>query len=234
MATTRRTFADRVLEFHRELLHPRIGIAGVKTLDPYRDPLIRDHAAKFYRKYYADNSPRIFALGINPGRFGAGATGIPFTDPIRLQEKCGIENDMPKKQELSSAFIYAFIDHWGGPESFYEAFFFTAVSPIGFTKNGLNYNYYDDRKLLKRLEPFLVESLRKQLDIGARREVAIILGTGKNRRVFEALNRQHGFFKETLCVDHPRFIMQYRRPRLSEYLDRYQQIFARARASVYG
>jgi hypothetical protein len=226
------TFADRVLDFHRDLLHPRIRVAGVKTLDPYRDPVVRDYAAQFYQKYYADRRPRIFALGINPGRFGAGTTGVPFTDPIRLQGACGIENNLPKKPELSSVFIYQFIEHWGGPEAFYGTFFFSAVSPVGFTKDGLNYNYYDDPGLLKRLEPFIVESLHRQIDIGARREIAIILGTGKNRKVFEALNRRHGFFKETLCVDHPRFIMQYRRRRLGEYLDGYQQIFAAASARI--
>lgn len=230
--TARTTFADRALDFHRDLLHPRIRVAAVKTLDPYRDPVVREYAGRFYRKYYADNTPRVFALGINPGRFGAGTTGIPFTDPIRLQEACGIENDLPKKSELSSVFIYSFIDHCGGPDAFYRAFFFSAVSPVGFTKDGLNFNYYDDPRLLRRLEPFIVESLYRQLDIGARRDVAIILGTGKNRKVFEALNREHGFFKETLCVDHPRFIMQYRRRRLAEYLERYQQIFEQARARI--
>ena len=50
---------------------------------------------------------RHLLLGINPGRFGGGVTGIPFTDPIRLQNVCGIENNFEKKQELSSVFIYA-------------------------------------------------------------------------------------------------------------------------------
>ena len=222
------TFADRVLAFHGDLLHPRPRIRGLKTLDPFRDPITRDLASRFYRAYYSDNEPRIFAFGINPGRFGAGVTGVPFTDPVALQQECGIQNDAPKKRELSSVFIYSFIHHWGGIESFHRAFFFAAVSPVGFVRDGKNYNYYDDPRLLKHLEAFIVESMRKQVAIGARREAAIVLGTGKNRAIFEALNREHRFFDRVLEVEHPRFIMQYRRRRLAEYLDRYRDVFARA------
>ena len=175
----KRTFADRVLEFNTSLPHPRIRVAGVKTLDPYRDALVRVLAAKFYHAYYSDNNPRVFVFGINPGRFGAGTTGIPFTDPVALKDACGIDNDLARKRELSSVFIYSFIDHWGGPTVFYRRFFFGAVSPVGFVKDGLNYNYYDHPRLLKQLQPFIVSSMRAQVDIGAERDAAIVLGTGK-------------------------------------------------------
>jgi hypothetical protein len=215
------TFADRVLAFHRDLALPIIRVRGVKTLDPYRNPITLQLAASFYRKYYADSNPRIFIFGINPGRFGAGMTGVPFTDPIRLQQTCGIENDLPKKQELSSVFIYKIIERWGGADSFYDAFFFAAVSPVGFVRDGKNFNYYDDTRLLRSLQPFIVASMQKQVAIGARRQVAILLGTGRNRLIFERLNQEHGFFRRVLVVEHPRFIMQYRRKRLDEYVDRY-------------
>lgn len=222
------TFAERVLEFHQNLSHPRLRIRGVKSLYPYRDPAIRDYAGRFHRKYYSDSNPRIFVFGINPGRFGAGTTGIPFTDPVALQEACGIANDLPKKRELSSVYIYSFIDRWGGPEAFYRLFFFAAVSPIGFIKDGKNYNYYDDTRLLKSLQPFILASMRKQLHLGARREVAIVLGTGRNRFVFERLNDAHGFFLRVRVVEHPRFIMQYRRRKLDDYLARYHEVFTQA------
>ena len=66
----------------------------------------------FYQKYYTDSQPRNFMFGINPGRFGAGITGVPFTDPVRLETECGIQNDFPKKQELSAQFVWMFIQHW--------------------------------------------------------------------------------------------------------------------------
>jgi len=222
------TFADRVLAFHRDLALPKVRARGVKTLDPYRNPVTSELAARFYRKYYSDSKLRVFIFGINPGRFGAGMTGVPFTDPIRLQQTCGIENDLPKKQELSSVFIYKIIERWGGADSFYKAFFFGAVSPVGFVRDGKNFNYYDDTRLLNSLQPFIVDSMRKQIDIGAQRHVAILLGTGKNRLIFERLNRENGFFERVLVVEHPRFIMQYRLKRLDEYAERYRKVLAEA------
>lgn len=224
----RETFADRVLAFHRDLELPNIRVRGVKTLDPYRNPVTRELAARFYRKYYSDPNSRIFIFGINPGRFGAGITGVPFTDPIRLQQTCGIDNDLPKKQELSSVFICKIIERWGGAESFYKAFFFAAVSPVGFVRDGKNFNYYDDTRLLQSLQPFIVDSMRKQIEIGACRQVAILLGTGRNRLIFERLNEEHRFFERVLVVEHPRFIMQYRRKRLDEYVERYREVLAEA------
>jgi len=35
-------------------------------------------ADEFYHKYYNDYNSRLLILGINPGRFGGGLTGIPF------------------------------------------------------------------------------------------------------------------------------------------------------------
>lgn len=221
------TFADRVLAFHHDLELPRFRVRGVNALDPFSNPVTRELAAKFYHKYYADSDLRIFVFGINPGRFGAGMTGVPFTDPIRLESACGIPNDLPKKPELSSVYIYSFLERWGGLEAFFSTFFVAAVCPVGFVRDGLNYNYYDDPRLLRSLEPFILESMRKQIAIGARREAAIVLGMGKNLRYFETLNHEHRFFERVLAVEHPRFIMQYRRKRLDEFLDRYRDVFAR-------
>ena len=59
-------------------------------MNPYTNGAAWEVVEKFYLKYYNDDRPRAFIFGINPGRHGAGVTGIPFTDPIRLAEKCGI------------------------------------------------------------------------------------------------------------------------------------------------
>ena len=68
------------------------------------------------------------------------STGIPFTDPVRLRDICGIENDFQNKPELSSDFIYRLIDVMGGPRHFYKHYYIGAVSPLGFVKNGKNFN----------------------------------------------------------------------------------------------
>lgn len=222
------TFGERAFRFYASLeLHYKLP-PGVVALNPYRTPQIRDYLRLFLRKFFYDNHKRVLVFGINPGRFGAGITGVTFTDPLALETFCGVQNDLPKKRELSSVFIYEFIKSWGGPNKFYRDFFLTAVSPLGFVKDGRNYNFYDHPALLRDIRPFLIRSIESQIGFGARRDAAIVLGTGRIRRVFEDLNREGKFFKTIHAVEHPRFIMQYRRRRLGDYLKKYSEVFDEA------
>jgi hypothetical protein len=216
------SFGARVIDFYRTLKAPRLTGLDVQALFPYRDPLVRHNISAFYTKFFSDNARRVYLIGINPGRFGGGTTGIPFTDPVSLEQQCGIVNPLAKRRELSAIFIEALIDRFGGPERFYQSYFISAASPVGFTKNGKNYNYYDDPKLLAAVKPFIVRMMRRQMDFGARSDVAVVLGTGKNFAFLNRLNDEHQFFVKLLVVDHPRFIMQYRRPHMKRYLDTYE------------
>lgn len=164
-------------------------------------------------------------FGINPGRLGSGLTGVTFTDPVALSDFCGIANSLPRNRERSSEFIYAAIERYGGPVKFYRQFFLTAISPLGFTRCGVNYNYYDSPAILKATRPFIIETLNAQIALGAVRDHAILLGTGKNHRFFSELNDEHSFFKNVRAVEHPRFIMQYRRKAFADYIEKYHQIF---------
>jgi hypothetical protein len=38
------------------------------------------------------------------------------------------------------------------------------------------------------------------------------------------LNEEEGFFEKLLVVEHPRFIMQYRRKRVDEFLGKYESL----------
>lgn len=220
----KKTFGSCVVDFYRNLTPPDLRGLGVDTLFPYRDPAVMQCTSAFYRKFFNDSLPRVFLVGINPGRFGGGTTGIPFTDPVSLEKQCGIPNPFPKRRELSAEFVETLIERLGGPGNFYQAFFITAVSPIGFTKDGKNYNYYDDPKLLAAVRPFIVKNFRAQLAFGARREVAVVLGTGRNFEFFSRLNAEEKFFDKLLVVEHPRFIMQYKRPHVNDYLDKYEEL----------
>lgn len=222
------TFGERAFRFYASLALRNKLPPGVAALNPYRSPRIRDYLRLFLRKFFSDNHKRVLVFGINPGRFGAGITGVTFTDPFALEAFCGVTNDLPKKRELSSVFIYEFIKLWGGPMKYYRDFFLTAVSPLGFVKDGRNFNFYDHPALLRDIKPFLTRSIESQLGFGARREAAIVLGTGKIRQVFEDLNREGDFFKAVHAVEHPRFIMQYRRRKLRDYLEKYSEVFERA------
>jgi hypothetical protein len=211
-----------ILEFLRKLAWEGHLPKGVEVLSPFGNPDVWTVCQSFYGKYYPAG-PRTLLIGINPGRFGAGMTGIPFTDPIRLKDPCGIDNPWPARQELSSVFMYDMIRAFGGPEAFYGQFYITSVSPLGFTQDGKNLNYYDERHLLQVLEPFAVHCLQHQLGWGMATDVAFCLGGGKNHAYLEKLNATYGFFTKIVPLPHPRYIMQYRlkhkAAHIQEYLD---------------
>ena len=220
-------FCDRVIQFYNQLHFQGDLPEGVQIMNPFRgNSHIRQIITLFYSKFFSDNNSRTLILGINPGRFGAGATGIPFTDTKRLTENCGITFTEFKTHEPSSAFIYEMIDNFGGVKEFYSKFFISAICPLGFTiKNRnnkqVNYNYYDSNELLFTVYPFIVENLKKQLDFGIEKSVCFCLGTGKNEVFIRRLNDQFGFFKKIIALEHPRYIMQYRAKARQEYIAKY-------------
>lgn len=215
------TFSDHILNFISNLSLPFVPGDEVKVMNPFADSYTMSLCRLFYRKYYGDSNTRRMIIGINPGRFGGGVTGIPFTDPIRLQNECGIENTWPKKQELSSLFIYDMINSFGGVKFFYDKFYFTAISPLGFTRHDKNLNYYDDKNLQKEIKGFVVDCMNKQLHFGIDRTIAFCLGEGKNYTYLSALNKERHFFEKVIPLPHPRFIMQYKLRSKNEYIRRY-------------
>lgn len=211
-----------ILDFYKKLKPDFDLPQGVEVMNPFTGGVSWQLTAEFYNKFYGDTRPRQLIFGINPGRFGGGVTGVPFTDPIRLENECGIKNDFAKKAELSSLFVYAVIEAYGGVEKFYGDFLITALSPLGFTKNGLNLNYYDDKELLKDSKPFIIDCIRKQLKaISTNTDFCFCLGEGTNYKIFKKLNEEHGFFKEIIPLPHPRWVMQYRRKRVGEFVEGY-------------
>ncbi len=214
-------FSDNILSFFKSL-ELNIDLQdGVEIMNPFKDKVTMQVCTQFYTKYYNDNLKRRMIIGINPGRFGGGVTGIPFTDPIRLKKECAIDNSWPSKQELSSVFVYDVINAFGGAETFYKDFYITAVSPLGFTKNGKNLNYYDDKNLQTGITDFVVECMNKQLDFGIGREVAFCLGDGKNYKYLSKLNNEKKFFNKIIPLSHPRFIMQYKLKKKEQYISSY-------------
>jgi len=242
-----KTFADRIIEFNENLDFPGALPEGISLLNPFRQNRdILPVSSAFYRKYYSDSLSRHLILGINPGRFGAGVTGIPFTDPKRLIEKCGIPFLGELKHEPSSVFIYEMIEAFGGAEAFYRKLYINSVCPLGFTatgKNGseVNCNYYDfieklpgaDKKVTNQsanrntnpVYDFIVENMKKQLAMGVETDVCFCFGTGKNEKFLARLNDDHGFFGKIVALEHPRFIMQYKARLKHFYIDKYISAF---------
>jgi hypothetical protein len=219
------TFGSQVLSFYKQLPQAPQTPAEVTVLYPHRNPKAWDTMEKFYKKYYDDHNARTFLIGINPGRLGAGTTGIPFTDPIRLKNSCGIDNDFDQKPELSSKFIYHIIDVFGGVKRFYNTYYFTSVSPLGFTRSGKNLNYYDLKELQETWEPFMVDCLKKQIAFGANRR-AFSLGQGKNIQYLQYLNQKYQLFDEIIPLPHPRWVMQYRLKKLDQFVEEYRSKLA--------
>jgi hypothetical protein len=213
--------SQRINHFNQRLSISARLPKGIEILNPFKDPVTSYLSQQFYKKYYNDNKTRTIIVGINPGRFGSGLTGVPFTDPINLEKYCSIDNKLPKKQELSSQFIYEMIRAFGGCDRFYQKFYFSSISPLGFVKDEKNLNYYDVKGLSDKLMDFILSSLNEQLNWGMNREIAYCLGEGKNFEFFEKLNSKHKFFNKIIPLSHPRFIMQYKRKRLQAYLDDY-------------
>jgi hypothetical protein len=215
------TWSEEITSFLFNLTFPLKLTKGIGVLDVHKDPEVQNACIAFYRKFYSDNKRRFLLIGINPGRFGGGVTGIPFTDPIRLEKDCGINNPWQKKQELSSVFMYEMMAAYGGVKTFYKDIYISAVSPLGFVKDGRNLNYYDDKQLKQNIEPFVVDSLEKQLQFGLHREVCFCIGEGENLKYLSELNSKHQWFKNVEAVAHPRFIMQYKLKLKQDYIDKY-------------
>jgi hypothetical protein len=220
------TFELRAIDFFSNIKNPVRMPQNVSAINPYEGCKNFDLLDTFYSKYYSDNNPRIAIFGINPGRFGSGVTGIPFTDPVALEDVCKIKSGLEKRRELSSQFIYKIIQQYGGPKKFYKTFFISALSPIGFLKNGKNYNYYDDRQILKATQPYIVKMIKKQISLGIRTDKVIILGACKNMKFFTKLHDQHNFFEKAFSLEHPRYIMQYKRKDIDYYTKKYLEMLS--------
>jgi hypothetical protein len=177
----------------------------------------------FYQKFYNDEHTRVYILGINPGRFGGGLTGISFTDPVALKKDCDIDNPFGNREELSSKFVYQVINRFGGVKKFFKAFYLSAIYPLALINDGKNYNYYDNKKLFTFLRPHLQESLKKQIKFGADQRIVICLGK-KNAEYLKILNDELKLFGKIEVLDHPRFIMQYRQKRLNDYISQYLNV----------
>ena len=196
----------------------------VQVRNAYHDPAVTTIFEEFARKFYAADVLRVGIFGINPGRFGGGRTGVAFTDPVALTEICGIGHALSgRRRELSSEFVYKFIAELGGPAEFYRHFFLSSVYPLELTRAGKNYNYYDAADVTKAVWPDLRRSMQQQVErLHLRRDVAVSLGR-RNAEFLQKLSDELGLFERVVALDHPRFLMQYRRKHLADNVRAYVQ-----------
>ncbi|TVQ14602.1 MAG: SMUG2 DNA glycosylase family protein [Bacteroidetes bacterium] len=226
-------FADRVIEFNQSLKLDAELPAGIRVMNPFREnPEAVRVSSAFYHKFYNDNDQRRLILAINPGRFGAGVTGIPFTDTKRLTENCGLHINDVSTHEPSSVFVYQVIEAYGGVEKFYRDFYINSICPLGFVRENskgreVNYNYYDSKELQEIVLPFAVKSIRAYIDAGCKTDVCFCMGTGKNYKVLQQINREHAFFDRIIPLEHPRYVVQYKSAFTNDYISKYLKAFGR-------
>lgn len=220
------TFGEKVVEFNRNLKYTGNLPKDFQVMNPFLDnPETLVVMQQFYEKFYHDHRGRKFIIGINPSRHGAGVTGVPFTDTKRLESACGIKMDSARTHEVSSVFMYDMIEAFGGAEQFYSEFYINSPFPLAITrhtKNGiyLNANYYDDKKLFGCVEDFMVESLKKHIDLGLDTSEVFVLGV-KNAAFLKKINDREKLFGKMTVLEHPRYIQQYKSKEKELYIDKY-------------
>ncbi len=215
------TMADKLIDFYLSIKPPLNLPPGIEILFPQKDKQVIELVKNFLKKYFNDHSPRRLMLGINPGRFGAGITGVNFTAPKQLKELCGIDHHLKLSSELSAEFIYDMIAAYGGTKKFYQDWFIGSVCPLGFIKNGKNINYYDDKNLADAVTPFIIDCINRQLAMGFHVEKCFCIGGEKNFKFLSRLNADHKWFNQIIPLPHPRFILQYRRKQKDKYIHQY-------------
>ncbi len=219
-----KTFGEKVVDFNKTLKYTGKLPKGFQVINPFLDnPETLLVMKQFYDKFYSDNNPRRFLIGINPGRHGAGVSGVPFTDTKRLDEVCGIRMESAKTHEISSVFVYDMIAAYGGAEKFYGDFYINSPFPLAIIRKGkngqwVNANYYDDPQLFRDVEDFMLDSLRKHIGLGLDTSEVFILGK-KNAGFIKKINDKANLFGKMTVFEHPRYIQQYKSKEKELYID---------------
>ena len=224
------TLADRLLDLlERTTLSPDVLPHDVQVLDPMRaenSKEVQRIVRLFHERYYTDDRPRLLMLGINPGRLGAGSTGLPFTDTKRCENDLDIAVNGFRTHEPSSDLFYRVVRRAGGAANFYRNVYVHSICPLGFVRqkaNGtaVNLNYYDDKDLEAAVTPFLTDWLHALVACGMRTDTVLCIGTGKNQAFLERWNAQEKLFGRIVPLEHPRYIIQYKAREMDRYIDKY-------------
>lgn len=225
-----KTFKDLVLEYNKWLENIEINLPNNYELsNPFNGinkDKIEDISIKFYNKYYNDFNKRYLILGSSPARKGTAITGIPFEDAYHLYQETGIMIDEFYINKTNSNFLYDVMENYGGLNKFYQDFYMNFVCPLGIVNindkgNKINANYYENKKIERALHDFIVESLKRLIDLGIDTSVCFCIGSGENFKFLKNINEEYHFFDLIIALEHPRFIMQYNKNKKDEYLKKY-------------
>ena len=186
-----------------------LGEAGICV--PSEFLLNRDGINAFWKKFYGAHVPRVVICGLNPGRFGASKTGIPFVDFQSLSQLVpGVHR---LDSEKSSNFFFKVI-HSFGVEAFFQNFYVTNIASVGFVRDGKNLNYpelpVDALAMVERnfqtemevVQPFQFISLGAEVQQTARKLLTNTVNC-------------------TLRLPHPSWVTTYRSCELHTWVEKY-------------
>lgn len=220
------SIGQRIIAFNKGLQYTGSLPEGFAVLNPYLDnPETIEVMTAFYNRFYHDEAPRKFIIGINPSRHGAGVTGVPFTDTKHLESDCGIRMQSARTHEVSSVFVYDMIAQYGGVEAFYKDYYINSPFPLAIVRqnaqgNWLNANYYDDSELFTLTREYMIETLKKHIALGLDTQKVYVLGK-KNATFLEKLNKEASLFEKMVVLEHPRYIEQYKSKEKQLYIDKF-------------
>ncbi len=227
------TFAQQAIAFNQHLSnieqHVKVQLPeNYAIMNPFQNGEALAISSDFYRKFYNDSKPRRLILGINPGRNGAGLTGVAFTDSKQL-EKLNIDSRGIQTHETSAVFVYKMIEALGSVKGFYQQFYFNSPLPLGLlvtnTKgNQVNANYYDNKTLTQSMLPLINHSIKHYQTMSLDLTTVYCLGQGQNFKFLQQWNNKNKVFGTIVALAHPRYIMQYK----TKYIDEYIQIYRKA------
>ena len=173
--------------------------------------LNQTHIDTFWQTYYGSSVPRVVICGINPGRHGAGKTGIPFLDFQSLAQLIpGVERS---DSEGSAGFFYQVVKRVGA-SAFFPTFYVTNIASVGFACEGKNLNYNE-------LPGPALEIVERNFLL----EMAVVQPThiiSLGEVVHATVNKLMG--KEVDCtrrLPHPSWITTYRRNESEKWLSHY-------------
>ena len=220
------SIGQRIIAFNKGLQYTGSLPEGFAVLNPYLDnPETLEVMTAFYNRFYHDEAPRKFIIGINPSRHGAGVTGVPFTDTKHLESDCGIRMQSARTHEVSSVFVYDMIAQYGGVETFYKDYYINSPFPLAIVRrnaqgNWLNANYYDDSELFTLTREYMIETLKTHITLGLDTQKVYVLGK-KNATFLEKLNKEASLFEKMVVLEHPRYIEQYKSKEKQLYIDKF-------------
>lgn len=106
------------------------------------------------------------------------------------------------------------------------------VCPLGVVRvnskgKEVNCNYYENKKIQAILSPFIIQSIRSQIEFGMDTSICYCIGSGENYNFLSKINDEYQFFHTIIPLEHPRFITQYNSQHKEKYMEKYLNAFYR-------